>query len=96
MSVTYKQVGDAVVYSTGGATITQLKIPCYDRWNAALAYDFKTFEIKLQGFNLLDRRALTNYVPSGNGETTIYQTAQPGFLSFQSGRELQLTLSAKF
>lgn len=98
-SISYKQVGTAVVYSTissTGQTVAQLKIPSYDTWNAAFAYDFKNVQVKLQGFNLFDKRNMTNYAPSGNGETTINQTAQPGFLTFQSGRELQLTIVAKY
>ena len=91
-SVTYKQVGDEVVAGAAGGI--QLRVPDYDTINAAGSYDFGRFTVKLQGFNLLDRRALTNYVPSGN-ETALFQ-ANGGFYTYQSGREILLTLVARF
>jgi iron complex outermembrane receptor protein len=91
-SVTYKQVGNEVV--AGAAHGAQLKLPSYDTINGAVAYSFGHFQIKLQGFNLLDRRQITNYVPSGS-ETALYQ-ASGGFYTFQSGRELDVTLVARY
>ena len=96
-SLTYKQVGSAVVYNTPASGFPQgIKLPAYDTVNGSLAYDFKNFQIKLQCFNLLNRRALTNYVPEA-GETTLYNpAATTAFYTFQSGRELQLTLVARY
>jgi iron complex outermembrane receptor protein len=96
-SLTYKQVGDSVVYNSPASGFPlPIKLPSYDTWNASAAYDFKNFEIKLQGFNLFDKRQLTNYVPQA-GETTLYNSAETkAMYTFQSGRELQLTLVAKY
>jgi iron complex outermembrane receptor protein len=96
-SLSYKLVGQAVTYGLVTAAApggTQLKLPSYDTWNAAIDYDFGHFEIKLQGFNLLDKRTLIAYTPSGS-ETALYQ-ANGGEYEFESGREVQLTLVGKF
>jgi iron complex outermembrane receptor protein len=96
-SLTFKEVGGEVVY---GATTSaqpsgvQIRLPSYNTMNAAVDYNFGAFQIKLQGFNLLDKRTLTTYTPSGS-ETGLYQT-NGGEYTFQSGREVQLTLAAKF
>lgn len=90
-SVTYKQVGDQI--AAVGSTI---KVPSYDTWNASAAYDFKNFEIKVQGFNLFDKRALISYVPQGS-ETSLYNPAETkAMYEFQSGREFQVTLVARY
>jgi iron complex outermembrane receptor protein len=96
-SLTYKRVGSEVVYNSPAAGFPQgIKVPAYDTFNGSLAYDFKNLEVKLQCFNLFDRRALTNYVPEG-GETTLYNPAETtSFYTFQSGRELQVTLIARY
>lgn len=91
-SLTYKQVGDEVVSGAKGGL--ELPVPKYDTVNAAVAYNFGHFEMKLQGFNLFDKRNLTNYVPSGN-ETALNQT-NGGFYTFQSGREIDLTVVARY
>ena len=95
-SVSYKQVGDEAV-SGAGTPSGQLKVPSYDTVNASLSYDITSqYQIKLQGLNLADKRSLTNYVPEGN-ETALYQAkATTSFYTFQSGRELYVTLTAKF
>jgi iron complex outermembrane receptor protein len=91
-SADYKQVGDEVV--AGGLGGKQIKVPAYDTINAAISYNFSRYQVKLQGFNLADHRNLINYVPSGN-ETTLYQ-ANGGVYTFQSGLEIDLSLSARF
>jgi iron complex outermembrane recepter protein len=96
-SLTYKQVGDQVVYNAPAAGFPQgIKVPSYDTVNGSIAYDFPHFQVKLQGFNLLDKRSLTNYVPEA-GETTLYNpAATTAFYTFQSGREIQLTVTARY
>ena len=97
-SLTYKIVGPQYV---SGALVTtanpggQLKLPSYDTINGDLAYTFMgRYQLKLQIFNLLDKRSLTNYAPSGS-ETALYQSSG-GFYTFQSGREVDGTISVKF
>jgi iron complex outermembrane receptor protein len=74
-SVTYKESG-AFVSSDGP------KFRGYDTVDASVAYDFGHFKVKVQGFNLGDRRAIT--------------TLSSGLYQFQAGRELDLTLAAKY
>jgi outer membrane receptor protein involved in Fe transport len=64
----------------------------YDTIDGSLAYDFGHFRVKLQGFNLLDRRAITSYT----GGTKLFSAADPGIYTFQAGRQLEVTLEAKF
>ena len=97
-SMTYKVVGPQ--YATGAlVTATnpggELKLPSYDTVNGDVAYTFMgRYQLKLQVFNLLDKRELTNYVPSGS-ETALYQS-NGGFYTYQSGREIDGTISVKF
>jgi iron complex outermembrane receptor protein len=94
-SLSYKQVGDQAVYTS--KTDHRYVVPSYDTWNASAAYDFKNFEIKVQAFNLLDKRALINYAPTKSYSGGLYSPSDSGgFYTFQSGRELQLTLVAKY
>lgn len=94
-SLSYKQVGDQVVYTS--KTDNRYVVPSYDTWNASAAYDFRNFEIKVQAFNLFDRRALINYAPSKSYSGPLYSTSdKTGFYEFQSGRELQVTLVARY
>ncbi|MDR3513028.1 MAG: TonB-dependent receptor [Caulobacteraceae bacterium] len=74
-SVTYKQSG---AYISDDAR----HMSGYDSVDASAAYDFGHFKVKLQGFNLFDKRSVTSL----NG----------GLYTFQAGRELQLTLIAKY
>jgi len=83
-----------VNYAAGGLGDLQSKLPSYDTVNADAAYSFSRFQLKLQVFNLFDKRQTVNYVPSGN-ETGLFQ-ANGGFYTYQSGREIQLTLVGKF
>ena len=89
-SVTYKQVGSYVNYANG----VTFHLPSYDTLNGSLGYDFGRFQMKVQGFNLLDKRTITSYTPSGSA-TALY--ANDGSIyTFQAGRELSVTLVAKF
>jgi len=94
-SITYKEVGNQ--YVAGGLNGAQIKLPTYNTINGDIAYSFLgRYQVKLQVFNLLDKRALINYVPEGN-ETTLYNPkATTSFYTFQSGREIDGTISVKF
>lgn len=93
-SLTYKQVGSYVQYNTVGTTNYTFHLPSYDVVNGSLGYDFGHFQVKLQGFNLLDKRTITSYTPSATA-TQLY--AYDGSIyTFQAGRELSVTLVAKF
>jgi outer membrane receptor protein involved in Fe transport len=76
-SLTYKQVGDAISNDA-----VPIRIPSYYTVNADGAYSFSRFQVKVQVFNLFDKRQIVN-------ETG-------GFYTYQSGREIQLTLVGKF
>jgi iron complex outermembrane receptor protein len=97
-SMTYKSVGGEFVtgaVKTAANPGGQLEIPSYSTVNGDVAYTFLGhYQLKLQVFNLFDRRTLTNYVPSGN-ETALYQS-NGGFYTYQSGREIDGTVSVKF
>ncbi len=97
LSLTYKMVGSQVTYGAAppGGFPVQIKLPSYDTWNASIDYAVSSnYEIKLQGFNLADKRTLIGYTPSGS-ETGLYQT-NGGEYEFQSGREIDVTLVGKF
>lgn len=88
-NVTYKQVGNQEYGSN------DQRIPAYDVINAGLAYDFGYFKLKFAGFNLADKRNLTSY----SGKDALYSAASlssNGLYTFQAGRQLQVTLQAKF
>ena len=57
-------------------------IPSYNTVDASASYDFGRFKVKLAAFNIGDNRALTDF------DGTYYV--------FQVGRQVQLTLEAKF
>jgi iron complex outermembrane receptor protein len=76
-SLTYKQVGNAISSDTPA-----IKIPSYFTINGDAAYSFSRFQVKVQVFNLLDKRQI------------VAETG--GFYTYQSGREIQLTLVGKF
>ncbi|MEW6598711.1 MAG: TonB-dependent receptor [Pseudomonadota bacterium] len=57
-------------------------ISAYTTIDASAAYDFGRFKLKLSGFNLADHRALLDY------DGTYY--------AYQVGRQIELTLQAKF
>ncbi len=74
-SVTYKQSG-AYISSDGP------RMSGYDTIDASGTYDFGHYAVKLQVFNIADKRAVT--------------ALSGGLYSFQAGREVLATLSAKF
>jgi iron complex outermembrane recepter protein len=82
-SITYKEVGAQVAFVD--VDNVEHEIGAYNTTNATVAYDFGRFKVKLSGFNLFDHRAIT----SATGNTP------EDFVTFQSGRELLLTLEAK-
>jgi len=94
MSVDYKQSGTYAV-GNGNAQAPlgskELFLSGYDTFDAAISYDFGKIKLKLQGFNLLDRRAITQF--SGS---TLYSAADTGYYTFQEGRDVELTVEAKF
>ena len=91
-SLTYKQVGASVTYN--GAN--RIQLPSYDTLNGSVGYDFGRFGLKLNVMNILDNRQITSFTPSSSS-TKLYQaTDTEAFYTFQSGRELDLTLIAKF
>ena len=93
-ALTYKQVGSYVNYNTIGVTQYTFRLPSYDTVNASLGYDFGHFLVKLQGFNLFDKRTITSYTPSG-AATGLY-AFDGSIYTFQAGRELSVTLEARF
>jgi len=101
-SLAYKQSGAYVGgYVTG--TNQAINLPGYDTLDGSVSYDFGKFVMKLQAFNLLDHRAITNYTcTAAPGSTQCVSTSAIGasndiaLYEFQSGREIQATISAKF
>jgi iron complex outermembrane receptor protein len=87
-TISYKLSGPYVASYNGSQGN---RLPGFDTLDASAAYDFGHFKIKLQAFNLLDKRAITTF----NG-ATLYSTKDSGLYEFQAGRQLQATLSAKF
>jgi iron complex outermembrane receptor protein len=97
-SLDYKKSGPFVTYGYNNTRITP---PGYDTIDASAAYDFGRFKVKLQGFNLADSRAITSYKPTsdstGLGQLNGHSGATDlSYYEFQAGREIQLTLQAKF
>jgi iron complex outermembrane receptor protein len=86
-SLTYKQSGSYVAAYNG--SVAQ-NLPGFDTFDASVAYDFGRFKIKLQGFNLTDKRAITSFTGS-----QLHSLADTGLYQFQAGREIQMTLIAK-
>jgi iron complex outermembrane receptor protein len=85
-TLTYKQSGTYTA-SLGSS----LSLPGYDSLDGSVAYDFGHFRIKADVFNLLDKRAITNFTGS-----TLFSKTDTGYYQFQEGRDFQLTLQAKF
>jgi iron complex outermembrane receptor protein len=86
-SLTYKQSGPFVA-SYNGAHEEWLS--GYDTFDGSVAYDFGRIKVKLQGFNLLDKRAITSFTGS-----KLYSTTDTGLYQFQAGRQIMATLIAK-
>jgi iron complex outermembrane receptor protein len=96
-AVTYKYVGRAPgVYNTGGTVTTpdgqvvlnghSSFVPSYDEINASVAYDFGHFRVKLAGYNLADKRTVTS----------VTSLSASNLYTFEAGRQIQLTVGAKF
>ena len=68
-----------------------IRLPGYDTFDGSIAYDFGHYAIKLQASNLLDKRAITNFTGQ-----TLFSTTDTGLYTYQSGRQLMVTLSGKF
>jgi iron complex outermembrane receptor protein len=113
-SLSYKKVGEfiggynncPVAQCAGNAAALGqgFKLPGYDSLDASVAYDFGHFKVKLQGFNIADKRAITSYkqVSPPSNSVGLYQaTGGDGkpdlsYYEFQAGRQVELTLQAKF
>ena len=102
-SLSYKQSGAFVAGYNTFNNNQALNLPGYDTLDGSVGYDFGRFAMKLQAFNLLDRRAITSYTCNTVSGTSLCvaasalrSTGDIGLYSFQSGREMQFTVSAKF
>jgi iron complex outermembrane receptor protein len=95
-TIAYKRSGDFATYGAAlpGNNNVRIGLPGYSTLDASTAYDFGNFKIKLSGFNLADNRAITSYKPAKTA-TALYQT-DTSYYEFQAGREIQVTLQAKF
>ncbi len=88
-SLSYKDSGAYVAtYNAAGSAVN---LPGYNSLDASVTYDFDRFRVKLQAFNLADKRAITAF--SG---TTLFSISDPGLYSFQAGRQIEATIVAKF
>jgi iron complex outermembrane receptor protein len=83
-SVSYKHSGTYVAAYNGGKP---LKLPGYNTLDGAVEYSLGRVKLKLQAFNLLDKRAITSF----NG-TTLYSTLDSGLYLLQAGRDLEGTV----
>jgi iron complex outermembrane receptor protein len=91
-TLTYKQVG---AYSSNGPSTPYL--PGYGTFNGSAARDFGRFALKLQVMNMLDKRDVTSF--NGGAGSKLYDATSAGnanFYTFQSGRTVMGTLTAKF
>lgn len=90
-TLTYKNVG---AFLSNGFNTPYL--PGYDTLNASGAYDFGRFRVKLQVFNILDKRAITSYTGTTAQlfESNLPANSAP-YYTFQSGRTIMATLVAK-
>lgn len=96
-SLTWKEVGSQVAYYNGGAAIVTSdgfalapgqvrQIGSYNTINASMGYDFGHLKVKVAAYNLADHRSITSIT----GPTAA------DYYTFQAGREVLLTLEAKF
>jgi iron complex outermembrane receptor protein len=89
-SLTYKQSGAYVVYNGSH----RFDFSGFDTLDASLTRDFGHVAIKLQAYNLLDRRGITDFVPSSSATRTFADDGS--FYTFQTGRAVFATLIGKF
>ena len=99
-SLTYKQSGTFVAAVPPVASSVET-LPGYDSLDASVSYDFGHFKIKAQGFNLLNKRAVTSYTAGSNANGLFAVTGFDGhpdqsIYTFQAGQQFNLTLEAKF
>ncbi len=97
-SLTFKQVGGFVAFYNGSKAVTTgegiflapnqgRQVSGYNTVNASAAYDFGHFKVKLEAINLADHRSVTSITgPSSTSDLYTYQ----------AGRQLQITVQAKF
>jgi iron complex outermembrane receptor protein len=89
-SLTFKLVGPQVArYNTNGLA---LELPRYSTLDSSISYDFGRLKAKLAVFNMLDDRAITVFA----GQGPLYSSQSMGLYQFQSGRDIQATLEARF
>jgi iron complex outermembrane receptor protein len=103
-SLTWKEVGSQVEYTApaggtapDGAVLLanqERQIGAYSTINATVGYDFGHFKVKVAAFNLADHRSITSI--SGSGTTSTGAPSTGDYYTFQAGREILLTLEAKW
>ena len=84
----------ALTYKQSGAFVTGsgIHLPGYDSIDVSGSYSFMDhYVVKLQVFNIADKRATVGF----NG-ATLNSTTDSGLYTYQAGRQVQLTLQAKF
>ena len=97
-SLTFKQVGGSVAFYNGKTATTTgegivlaanqgRQVSGYNTLNASIAYDFGHYKVKFEGVNLNDNRSITS-ITGPSGASDLY--------TFQAGRQLQVTVQAKF
>ena len=90
-SITYKRSGE---FTAGYVGTTEYNLPGYDTLDLAGQYSFGRVKLKLQLFNLMDKRAITTI--NGFGSEPLYSTADVGSTyQFQAGREFQGTVTVQ-
>jgi iron complex outermembrane receptor protein len=85
LALTYKRVGDQYMKTDP----TDYLVKAYDSTDLAANYDFGKYRLKFQVTNVFDKRAVTSIKPF-KGAAAFDQ------YYFQAGRNVQLTLIAKF
>ncbi len=89
-SLSYKLVGPHVAkYDSAGRAI---ELPRYSTLDSSISYDFGYVKAKLSVFNMLDDRAITVFA----GQGPLFSSQSTGVYQFQTGRDIEATLEAKF
>jgi iron complex outermembrane receptor protein len=92
-AITFKEVGAQVAYIDAGNN--EHEIGAYNTTNGVVSYDFGRFKVKLAALNLFDHRDLTA-IGAAPASTAPYALASNSFVQFEAGREVLVTLEAKF
>ncbi|MBV8684376.1 MAG: TonB-dependent receptor [Caulobacteraceae bacterium] len=92
-AMTYKEVGAQVGYIDPANV--EHEIGAYNTTNAIVSYDFGKLKVKLTALNIFDHRDLTN-VGAAFTSKAPYTLTPSSFVQFQAGREILVTLEAKF